>query len=495
MVGTTTHWLRKAGRGGLLLAAVAGALALAAGPAAARGKPQGGEAADRHAAGRAGSALGRRPLLFLPGRLHAGADAARRRAGLQSPRRITRSKRSCSRAACISRSASTRKPAASSARCSTTTCRSTSAIARGSTSRRSGISATICEQAADCAGFDSRRVAGRPGAGASPAGSAGADVPRSLRRRDPRARALAAGRRRHRCVVGVCALQHRRRAGAQGAPRRRGEAARRRRSDRRADRRARRAARQGESRARLRVAEGRSRRRSEGSAATRAPGRPAIEQGAARRRLGGLRREALHEGARAVARAARPEHARRGSAGILSGRSVRVRAARCDQAGGRAVHVRRRSVRRRSRSASISRSRRFATASCSTRSSPTTRATRSAGTGSSQIAPGRAGDALPVSPARDARVPGRPEELSRPAADAAQSRDVVAQRHGVRGHGRHASPRVRAAHARSCEQTLDTVDLDALENAQERAGVAPQGDRARRATSPGSPPRASASSG
>lgn len=40
MVGTTSHLLRKAGRRGLLLAAVAGALALAAGPVAARGKPK-----------------------------------------------------------------------------------------------------------------------------------------------------------------------------------------------------------------------------------------------------------------------------------------------------------------------------------------------------------------------------------------------------------------------------------------------------------------------
>src|SRR5687767_6883881 len=40
MVGTTSHRLRKAGRGSMLLAAVAGALALAAGPATARDKPQ-----------------------------------------------------------------------------------------------------------------------------------------------------------------------------------------------------------------------------------------------------------------------------------------------------------------------------------------------------------------------------------------------------------------------------------------------------------------------
>ena len=39
MVGTTSHWLREAGRLGLL-AAVAGALALAAGPAAARSQPK-----------------------------------------------------------------------------------------------------------------------------------------------------------------------------------------------------------------------------------------------------------------------------------------------------------------------------------------------------------------------------------------------------------------------------------------------------------------------
>jgi len=39
MVGTSSHWLRKAGRSGVL-AAVAGALALAAGPVAARGKPK-----------------------------------------------------------------------------------------------------------------------------------------------------------------------------------------------------------------------------------------------------------------------------------------------------------------------------------------------------------------------------------------------------------------------------------------------------------------------
>src|SRR5262245_19577259 len=38
MTGTTSHLLRKAGRGGLLLAAVAGVLALRAGPAAASGK-------------------------------------------------------------------------------------------------------------------------------------------------------------------------------------------------------------------------------------------------------------------------------------------------------------------------------------------------------------------------------------------------------------------------------------------------------------------------
>ena len=124
------------------------------------------------------------------------------------------------------------------------------------------------------------------------------------------------------------------------------------------------------------------RRRSEDCAAACASGRPAIEQGAARRRLGGLRGEALHQSARAVAGAARPQHARRGGAGILSRGAVRVCAARREQAGGRAVHARRRGVRTGSRSASTSRSRRFATASCSTRSSRTTRATRSAGTGS-----------------------------------------------------------------------------------------------------------------
>lgn len=40
MPGMSSHWLRKAGRCGVLFAAVAGALALAAGPAAARGKPK-----------------------------------------------------------------------------------------------------------------------------------------------------------------------------------------------------------------------------------------------------------------------------------------------------------------------------------------------------------------------------------------------------------------------------------------------------------------------
>ena len=58
-------------------------------------------------------------------------------------------------------------------------------------------------------------------------------------------------RRRQRRLVRLRALQHRRCARAQGAPRRSGEAARRRRPDRSADRGARRAARQGEPRARL----------------------------------------------------------------------------------------------------------------------------------------------------------------------------------------------------------------------------------------------------
>src|SRR5690349_14501530 len=40
MTGTMSHLLRKAGRGGLLLVAVASALAFAAGPAGARGKPK-----------------------------------------------------------------------------------------------------------------------------------------------------------------------------------------------------------------------------------------------------------------------------------------------------------------------------------------------------------------------------------------------------------------------------------------------------------------------
>ena len=100
------------------------------------------------------------------------------------------------------------------------------AIAPGSTSRRSGTSATICSRPRRRLRSIRGALPGDLEAGASSARSAGADVPRSLRRRDPRTRALAAGRRR-RMLVGVCALQHRRRAGAQGPPRRRGEAARR----------------------------------------------------------------------------------------------------------------------------------------------------------------------------------------------------------------------------------------------------------------------------
>src|SRR5688572_18214096 len=143
MVGTTSHWLRKAGRRGVLLAAVAGALTLAAGPAAARGKTK-----------------EEKPLIGTPQvvqDLHWGdvlfyfyqgdyLQSLTRLGASQDLDRITPSRRSCSRAACISRSASTRRPAASSARCSTTTSRSTCATAHGSTSRRSGISASTCSR-------------------------------------------------------------------------------------------------------------------------------------------------------------------------------------------------------------------------------------------------------------------------------------------------------------------------------------------------------------
>ena len=68
-----------------------------------------------------------------------------------------------------------------------------------------------------------------------------------------------------------------------------------------------------------------------------------------------------------MAGAARPEYARRGRAGILSRRAVRVRAARCDQAGGRAVHARRRRLSRRRVAAHRQSIAAIRSGSCSTR--------------------------------------------------------------------------------------------------------------------------------
>ena len=132
-------------------------------------------------------------------------------------------------------------------------------------------------------------------------------------------------------------------------------------------------------------------------------------------------------------------------------------------------------VRSGSRSASISRSRRFATVSCSTRSSRTTRATRSAGTGSCSTLP----DAPETRYLYHLLATHEFQEGLKNYRDL-----LLMQRNlatwslsvdGVRGHGRHASPRVRAAHAGPASRRSTRSISTRWRAQQERARVARSG--------------------
>ena len=72
----------------------------------------------------------------------------------------------------------------------------------------------------------------------------------------------------------------------------------------------------------------------------------AIQQGVARRRLGGLGTSSIHQGPGALARVARPQSARRCGPGILSRGPIRVRATRRARSGRRAIHTGCRQIRR-----------------------------------------------------------------------------------------------------------------------------------------------------
>ena len=223
---------------------------------------------------------------------------------------------------------------------------------------------------------------------------------------------------------------------------------------------------------------GRAERREDGSAA-RAAGRAAVEQGLARRRLGGLRR------ASATRKALAPWLELRGrnmldAAVQESYLAVPYAYAQLDatkQAAEQYMFAVKRSAR--SRSASISRSQRFATASCSMRSSRTTRATRSAGTGSSASLP----DAPETRYLYHLLATHEFQEGLKNYRDLLlMQRNLATWSLSVEAFEDMVDTRRRAYAQRIpvLQQTLDTVDLDALEDHKNELESRLQGHRARR---------------
>ena len=298
---------------------------------------------------------------------------------------------------------------------------------------------------------------------------------------------------RDRALAGLRAVQPRRRAGAGGRARARPRAARRVGPDRDRVARAHGAARQGQPRDRLRAAAGGRARGSARRARARAAVGPAVEQGAARRRLGRRGGQGVPGGARCRGRSCR--------AATCSTPRSRNPISPCPTPTPSSARWRRRSSTTKARSppstpsarASASRSARSARASCSHAALKAGGDGREGWFAPARDAAGRAGIALPVSPAGGQRVPGRPQELSRARVMAKNLRTGREPRR-LRRHGRDAQQAFAAAAAArpmrgSPRWTSRRINgrRDAL-HARARGGASPS------ATSPRSRPRRSANS-